>query len=394
MSTPRAPRSSRRRATPSPPLADPGQFVRFFRASRDRTRRPGSSVDGYGQARRVLADPGVHLRPASPWSCQLVTHAPRAAVGTLGQQVLHDVLSQRRTIRAYRDQTVPRDVLQRMRTRPLCVRRAPASARACGWSWSPIRTSVGRSPRPVPRTSFAAKGRPRWKAAAPVHVVVLVREDDYHDRYRKADKLAVTDGREIDWSAPYWYVDAGAAMMLLMLGAIAEGLAASVFGVTDIAALREALALPDDLHFVAVVTMGYPAARTRTSSDGSRRRSASGGSRASRSSTGSAGARRQTPDAHERRADAVFPAVTPSPSRMRRTPSRRDAGRVIDVLDRVRARPRRRPSRGPSRRTWPRRFGGTCGWPGGACGALEGLARLGGTGSSCRGGVPLCSRAA
>ena len=111
----------------------------------------------------------------------------------------------------------------------------------------------------MPRTSFAAKGRPRWKAAAPVHVVVLVREDDYHDRYRKADKLAVTDGREIDWSAPYWYVDAGAAMMLLMLGAIAEGLAASVFGVTDIAALREALALPDDLHFVAVVTMGYPA---------------------------------------------------------------------------------------------------------------------------------------
>ena len=92
-----------------------------------------------------------------------------------------------------------------------------------------------------------------------MHVVVLVREDDYHDRYRKADKLAVTDGREIDWPAPYWYVDAGAAMMLLMLGAIAEGLAASVFGVTDIPALREALSLPDDLHFVAVVTMGYPA---------------------------------------------------------------------------------------------------------------------------------------
>ena len=48
-------------------------------------------------------------------------------------------------------------------------------------------------------------------------------------------------------------------MMLLMLGAIAEGLAASVFGVTDIPALRDALSLPDDLHFVAVVTMGYPA---------------------------------------------------------------------------------------------------------------------------------------
>jgi nitroreductase len=42
-----------------------------------------------------------------------------------------------------------------------------------------------------------------------------------------------------------------------MLAAIDEGLATAVFGVTDLAALRDALALPDDLRFVAVVTMGY-----------------------------------------------------------------------------------------------------------------------------------------
>ena len=48
-------------------------------------------------------------------------------------------------------------------------------------------------------------------------------------------------------------------MMLLMLAAIDEGLASAVFGVTDRAALGRALELPDELRFVAVVTVGYPA---------------------------------------------------------------------------------------------------------------------------------------
>ena len=105
---------------------------------------------------------------------------------------------------------------------------------------------------------LAARGQTPWKAAAPVHMVVLTREDDYHDRYQQPDKLKITSGREIDWPAPYWYVDAGAATMVLMLAAIDEGLDTAIFGVTDLQALQETLALPDDIRFVAVVTMGYP----------------------------------------------------------------------------------------------------------------------------------------
>jgi nitroreductase len=87
----------------------------------------------------------------------------------------------------------------------------------------------------------------------------LTREDDYHHRYRQQDKLKITGGREIDWPAPYWYVDAGAAVMTLMLAAIDEGLVTAIFGVTDVPALKRTLGIPDDVHFVAVVTMGYPA---------------------------------------------------------------------------------------------------------------------------------------
>ncbi len=93
-----------------------------------------------------------------------------------------------------------------------------------------------------------------------MHVVVLVREADYHARYQKADKLEITGGTEIEWPAPYWYVDAGAAAMALMFAAIDEGLATAIFGVTDVPALKRTLGIPDDVHFVVVVTMGYPTA--------------------------------------------------------------------------------------------------------------------------------------
>ena len=47
--------------------------------------------------------------------------------------------------------------------------------------------------------------------------------------------------------------------MTLMLAAIDEGLETAIFGVTDHDSLKRTLGLPDDLSFVAVVTMGYPA---------------------------------------------------------------------------------------------------------------------------------------
>jgi nitroreductase len=100
-----------------------------------------------------------------------------------------------------------------------------------------------------------------WIASTPALIVVCCREDDYHERYNKPDKLAATGGTELEWPAPYWYVDAGAAMMLVLLAAIDEGLAAGVFGVTvdKMAAFKQLLAIPDDVSVVAVVTLGHEA---------------------------------------------------------------------------------------------------------------------------------------
>lgn len=169
------------------------------------------------------------------------------------------VLSRRRSVRTYADRPVAREVLDRIAN--AAVVWAPSAGFSQGLrivvvtdadTRRRIATAAGED-------ELATHGRRRWKAAAPVHMVVLTREDDYHERYRQQDKLKITDGREIDWPAPYWYVDAGAAVMALMLAAIDEGLDTAIFGVTDLEALRMTLGLPEDVRFVAVVTMGFPA---------------------------------------------------------------------------------------------------------------------------------------
>ena len=100
-------------------------------------------------------------------------------------------------------------------------------------------------------------GMQPWISVAPVHVVVGVREESYHERYRKPDKLR--DGEEIAWPAPYWYVDAGSLFMLLQLAALDEGLGTGVYGVPGerrAEPSRSCSAIPEDVHFVCVVTIG------------------------------------------------------------------------------------------------------------------------------------------
>ena len=109
-----------------------------------------------------------------------------------------------------------------------------------------------------------------WISRAPVHVVVATREDDYHDRYREPDKLDES-GEEIEWRVPWWWVDAGKAIMLLLLAAVDEGLGAGLFGLVgdDNDRLRELLGMPEDFEIVGVVTVGHAAPEPER---GSRRR--------------------------------------------------------------------------------------------------------------------------
>lgn len=102
-------------------------------------------------------------------------------------------------------------------------------------------------------------------SGAPVLVVPCTSEAAYHRRYNEPDKLD-SSGREIDWPVPYWFMDAGCAVMALLLGAVNEGLAAGFAGSWDLDALRKLLGIPKEFTPVGVVPMGHPAPDKRSPS--------------------------------------------------------------------------------------------------------------------------------
>lgn len=188
---------------------------------------------------------------------------------------LREILQRRRMVRAYRPEPVPRDVLERIAA---TIRRAPSAGFSQGQRFVVVTEPERRQAiaRIVGEEHYTAEGFPPWISGAAALVVVCTREADYHERYRRPDKVDET-GAEIEWPVPYWHVDAGKAAMLVLLAAIDEGLAAGVFGVPveRIDEFRRLLGLPDDVAVVEVVTLGYAGEDTvsdRLSSRGTRPR--------------------------------------------------------------------------------------------------------------------------
>ncbi len=112
---------------------------------------------------------------------------------------------------------------------------------------------------------YVAAGFDPWISRAPVHIVLSVSEEAYHQRYREADKLG-PDGEEIEWPVPYWWVDAGAALMGMLLAAVDEGLSAGFLGVHSFPGLATLLGLPPDQSPIGVVTVGKAAPDRRSGS--------------------------------------------------------------------------------------------------------------------------------
>ena len=170
-----------------------------------------------------------------------------------------ELLPRRRMVRHYRPDPVPQEQVERIVS---TVRRAPSGGYSQGQRLLVITEEEGRAEvaRVLGDAGWTASDdREPWLETAPVHVLVCTREEDYHERYRRADKLV--DGEEIEWPVPFWFVDAGAALMLLLLAAIDEGLAAGVSGVPRdaAAALRASFGIPEDIEVVTLVTIGEPA---------------------------------------------------------------------------------------------------------------------------------------
>ena len=193
-------------------------------------------------AQRVAEEHALH---SSADNDTTTDHAAYSRLVDLGQ-----ILQRRRMVRAYEPDPLERDTIERIVS---TVRRAPSAGFSQGQRLLVVTAEVAR------REVGELLGEHEWVTQAPVLIVVGVREDDYHERYRKPDKLV--DGEEIEWPIPYWHFDAGSAAMLILLAAIDEGYAAGLFGVfvEAMAPFKQLLRIPDDVAVTCCITIGKPA---------------------------------------------------------------------------------------------------------------------------------------
>ena len=178
-----------------------------------------------------------------------------------------DVVRKRRMVRSFTADPVDPDAVERILD---TARRGPSAGYSQGVEFVLItdptmRAKVGR----VDDESLQKLDLPLFVAQAPVQVVVCVSEERYTKRYRDPDKQRLREGNpdENFWLVPYWHTDAGAALMLILLAAVNEGLSAGVAGVMGVEGqqrLRTLLGIPDTYTAVAVVAIGHPAADAKT----------------------------------------------------------------------------------------------------------------------------------
>ena len=140
------------------------------------------------------------------------------------------------------------------------IRRAPSGGFSQGGSIVAVTDAEQRSAiaRAFGDEHYSRLGR-NYIADAPVLLVISANESLYHARYNEADKLAATGGIEVTWPVPYWFVDAGALMMLVLLAAIDEGLASAFIGHPDQKRIfDEVLGLPEEVVPIGLALIGRP----------------------------------------------------------------------------------------------------------------------------------------
>jgi len=170
-----------------------------------------------------------------------------------------DVVKARRMIRNYQaDRDVSRETIERLLE--LAVR-APSAGFSQGWHFLVLDEAADRD-RFWQLTSDG--GEPdswlRGMRSAPALILCLSDKHAYLDRYAAPDK-GWTDRSEDHWPVPYWDIDTGMAALLVLLGAVDNGLASCFFGVPADrhAAVKGGFQIAEALRIVGVISLGYPA---------------------------------------------------------------------------------------------------------------------------------------
>jgi len=175
-----------------------------------------------------------------------------------------EVVRRRRMVRHFADEPVAREVLERIAA---AAQRAPSAGFSQGQ-----RIVIVTEPERMRRVAavameeeYVAAGFDPWLSHCAALFVPCVSEKVYRDRYDEPDKRPPGEPAQ-PWPVPYWWMDVGCTVMLILLAAVDEGLAAGFAGTLEPSRLNAELEIPADYVPVGVVPVGRPLADKRSPS--------------------------------------------------------------------------------------------------------------------------------
>ena len=175
-----------------------------------------------------------------------------------------EVIRKRRMVRNFRPDPVDPATIERIVE---LARHAPSAGFTQGQSFVVVTRPdlKGAIAELCGEASYVQAGYHNWISGAPVLIVPCTSEAAYHRRYQQPDKIGA-DGKEIDWPVPYWHMDVGCAVMVLLLAVVDAGLAAGFAGAHDLDGLRALLGIPADVTPVGVIPVGHSLPDKRSTS--------------------------------------------------------------------------------------------------------------------------------
>jgi nitroreductase len=169
------------------------------------------------------------------------------------------VVRRRRMVRKFQPMSIPDDVLHRTLE---AARHSPSAGFSQGFDFvvlnEPEAVAWFLRTTDDPEDTDPFPGREPDKAP-PCLVLPFANKRAYLDRYSLPDKIAFGLDREESWPVPFWTVDTSMAILLILLGAVNEGLGAWYFGITrGEEELMRTLGVPPTSKLLGVIALGYP----------------------------------------------------------------------------------------------------------------------------------------
>jgi nitroreductase len=175
-----------------------------------------------------------------------------------------DVVRRRRMVRDFSDEPVARSLVEQLMVN---ATRIPSAGYSQGSAFV-VLTDPGQR-----RLFWETTSGPEWRGEsesealtrAPVVIVPLAHKQAYLDRYALPDKVHTPFSREECWPVPYWDIDTGFGVMLILLTAVDLGLGAVFFAIFEGEnVLMDALGVPEGYAPIGAIAVGHPTAGERT----------------------------------------------------------------------------------------------------------------------------------